>query len=65
MTQATTKQGKYLARVITAKATINPASQQDLALALQRIIEHHGGNQSDAIKTAIALYAQMLNNRTI
>lgn len=62
MTQARTKQGQYLARVITAKATINPASQQDLALALQRITDHHGGNQADAIRTAIALYAQMLNN---
>jgi len=62
MTQATTKQGKYLARVITAKATINPATQHELALALHRTTTHHIHTQADSNRTAIGLYAQMLNN---
>ena len=51
MTQKT-KQGRYLARVVTIRTTINPESEPELAKKWQALLDQHGG-QTAAIKYMI------------
>lgn len=53
MTQATTKQGQYLSRVITIRTTINPETEAELAQKWQELLAEHGGSQSAALKYLI------------
>lgn len=52
------RQNRYRGKLISVQVLIDPKKNPELADALEQITQQHNGNKSEAIRAAIALYAQ-------